>query len=440
MEGVLMKNGKRVFLNDLQLAFETPDDGFSYFFGYYDKSPLSKDNSKLLAHRVRFDGRDVQDGDIAEVGYFKMGEKEFFRIGETLAWNWQMGSQLQWLHQHSDRKIIYNKVSDGKFVAIIFDIDKNQEQIVPFPIYVVHPNGKEALGINFERLAWCRPGYDYKNILNKKWDRPYHEEDGIFRINLTTNEVKLIVPISKVVNHRRRADFEICNNWLEHLMYSPNGDNFLFFHRWHNNGKDYSRVYTADSSDGSNLFMYPDVEFYSHYSWRDNESFSIWTYCHAPMIKHLDRIGISPGKDSCLKTFLCYLRSVLKSLLPTSIVTSLQRHSELLVFTIGTNNYEVLAFEKLPANGHQSWFKGKRKILIDSYQDKDSYRSLVVFDSQKLQQKTLGRFFSQYNDVGYRCDLHPRLSLDNNFVIIDSCHNLKRKILVLKLNKSDKDA
>jgi len=75
--------------NNFKIYFETPDDGFSYFFGYYDKSPLNKSNTKLLAHRVSFDGRDVRDGDVAEVGYFDLATKDFHKIDETLAWNWQ---------------------------------------------------------------------------------------------------------------------------------------------------------------------------------------------------------------------------------------------------------------------------------------------------------------------------------------------------------------
>ena len=70
-----------------RVIYETPDDGHSYFFGYYDKSPLNRVNDKLLAHKVSFDGRNVQDGDVAEVGYFDLETNKFVKIDETLAWN-----------------------------------------------------------------------------------------------------------------------------------------------------------------------------------------------------------------------------------------------------------------------------------------------------------------------------------------------------------------
>ena len=117
--------------NDYRISFETPDDGYSYFFGYYDKSPLNISNDKLLAHRVSFDGRDVQDGDIAEVGYFNLLTGEFVKVDETLAWNWQQGSQLQWLPPEFDEEIIYNSIDSNQFILIIFNIHTGEKRVIP---------------------------------------------------------------------------------------------------------------------------------------------------------------------------------------------------------------------------------------------------------------------------------------------------------------------
>lgn len=53
-----------------KLIFQTPDDGHHYYFGYYDKSPLSKDRGKLLALRVSFIDRVPDANDVATIGYF----------------------------------------------------------------------------------------------------------------------------------------------------------------------------------------------------------------------------------------------------------------------------------------------------------------------------------------------------------------------------------
>lgn len=47
----------------------------------------------------------------------------------------------------------------------------------------------------------------------------------------------------------------------------------------------------------------------------------------------------------------------------------------------------------------------------------------------------LGRFYSTYNDCGYRADLYPRYSHDIKFSILDSANNKSRSILVM--NKED---
>lgn len=118
--------------NNYKVAFETPDDGYSYFFGYYDKSPLNKNNTKLLAHRIAFDGSDVKDGDIAEVGYFDIETHEFNKVDETLAWNWQQGSQLQWLPPSYKDEIIYNNVLNNKFISIIYNIFTKKKELYHF--------------------------------------------------------------------------------------------------------------------------------------------------------------------------------------------------------------------------------------------------------------------------------------------------------------------
>ena len=79
-----------------RVMFSTPAD-HSHFFGYYHESPLSADGCYLLAHRVTFDGREVDAADRAEVGLFDLRDGSWRTLGSTAAFNWQQGSMLQWL-------------------------------------------------------------------------------------------------------------------------------------------------------------------------------------------------------------------------------------------------------------------------------------------------------------------------------------------------------
>ena len=430
-------NKKYKLYNNTKIIYETPDDGYSYFFGYYDKSSLNKDNTKLLTHRVAFDGRDVEDRDIAEIGYIDLDKNEFIKIDETLAWNWQQGSQLQWLPPLYDKKIIYNSIQDNKFVSIIYDIETKEKKIIPFPIYVIHPNGKEALGINYERHYWCRPGYNYQNIKNKKWDKPYHEEDGIFKIDLENGEVERIINIVDIINTERLEEFDSCNNWLEHMMYNPSGDRFMFFHRWSKDGVDLSRVYIANSFDGKDILKLPENKFYSHYFWKNDKKLSIWTnYVNSSNDKSLNLIQ-KIKSIKIIKNLLKPIYNIIKSNLPKEIKNKVSPPSQLYLIDDNVDlKYNIVGENILNdccLNGHQSWHKKDDKLLTDSYQDKENFRWIYLLDTKTNNLITLAKFYSVYNDCGYRCDLHPSLSIDEKYIIIDVAYGEKRKKIILEI-------
>jgi len=419
-----------------EVFFQTPDDGYSYFFGYYDKSPLNLNNSKLLSHRVSFDSRDVKDGDIAEVGYFDLKTKLFIRIDDTLAWNWQQGSQLQWLSPEFDKEIIYNKVIDNSFVSVIYNLETKKKRVIPFPIYVVHPNGKEALGINYERHYWCRPGYNYQNIKNTKWDKPYHKDDGIYKIDLINGKFDQLIKITDIIDNEKLPEFEKCNNWLEHMMYNPSGNRFMFFHRWHKE-KDHTRLYTVNSDNGSDLFLFPDNDkFYSHADWKNDAELTIWTkeFKNKTAVNSVKRTVNTINKIKVLLNIVRPFYRALKFYLPQKMVNEISSQSKLLNYKDKTNEYEIVGDGFLYGNGHITWSNDKKYLLNDTYADKKGYRQLMLYSIEKRKIINIGKFFSVYNSCGYRADLHPRFSADNKMIIIDSAHINKRKIILIANN------
>lgn len=424
------------FYNEYKIAFETPKDGFSYFFGYYDKSPLNKSNTKLLAHRVSFDGRDVRDGDMADVGYFDLSTKNFHKIDETLAWNWQQGSQLQWMPPAFEDEIIYNSIRNEKFISIRYNICTKEKKVIPFPVYVIHPNGKEALAVNYERHYWCRPGYNYQNIKKSAWNVHIHPDDGIFRVDLETGDVKLIIRTQDVVDMAPNEEILSSNNWLEHMMYNPIGDRFMFFNRWHKDDVDHTRLFTANSLDGGKIFMFPDTKFYSHADWKNDKELTIWT--KEPIkrneISMVESFAFIARKNNFIKKILRPLYRVIKPLLSRKIVERITSQSKLVTYYDKTHDYDIVGDGTLSGNGHITWSKDMNMILNDTYQDEKKYRSLMLFDVKNNQKKNIGQFFSQYNDCGYRADLHPRFDHSEKYVIIDSAHEgEKRQMYMLDI-------
>ena len=79
--------------------------GKNHFFGYYDKSPLNYPKKFLLSHEVASLGKKLNKNDEARICLTNLENRSIRYIETSKAWNYQQGSQLQWL---SDNKFIFN--------------------------------------------------------------------------------------------------------------------------------------------------------------------------------------------------------------------------------------------------------------------------------------------------------------------------------------------
>jgi len=404
----------------------------SNFFGYYDKSPLDSSGQRLLAHRVTFDARDITAHDRTDVGFWNIKSETFTLLGETLAFNWQQGAMLQWLPQDYSQRIIYNDRKGNQFISVIVDIETGTRATLPFPIYAVHPSGKFALAANYERLNFCRPGYNYQGIIKSEWNRNIHEKDGIFRVDLTTGKTDLIIGTRQICNIAHLPEMEEHDNWLEHMMWNPAGTRFAFFHRWNDEkGGHTTRLFTADA-DGSNIYMFPHRGFYSHMGWRTDQEFTIWALKASSATKAIDRINRHENLKKVIRPAYRWLRDKvlgqkINALLPQAAYLECWDQSD---------RIEILGESVLTENGHNTWTKDGRWMLTDTYEDEKSYRHLLLYDSLKNEVVEIGKFYSPYNACGYRCDLHPRWDRSEGYVIIDSAHcDNKRQMYIIDVSR-----
>ncbi|EFP9911571.1 glycosyl transferase, partial [Shigella sonnei] len=69
----------------------------------------------------------------------------------------------------------------------------------------------------------------------------------------------------------------------------------------------------------------------------------------------------------------------------------------------------------------------------DTYPDKNRIKKLFVYDLVKNDYRELGLFYESMSFFSYsRCDLHPRISVDNRFLFVDSVHSGKRKLYFMR--------
>lgn len=400
-----------------------------HFFGYYNKSNWDRSNSLLAAQQTPWMDIYLTPQVKATIGYFDTQDGDRFHVvGETGAWNFQMGSQLQWLDGASGRKLIYNdRTGDMSapypgFGAVVVDVDTQERRVLPMPVYVVAPSSAWALSVNYRRLyithetiGYSEPGQPFELPLAPA-------DDGIWRMELATGDDRLLVSYAQLKAFHPVASMEKAIHWVSHIEVNPASSRMLFLHRWTERVKDETcflhRLITMNP-DGSEMrllecsdhplpqladdfdpdavgtFDYEKSEYQiSHPLWQDNEHIIVW--------------GPHAGE--------------------------IHYH---LYHDVDEGEVQVIGRDVLVENGHMTFSPvSTRWMLSDTYPDDSTHeRFLFLFDMQTGQRRNLGSFYATPElSKENRCDLHPRWSRDGKQVCIDSVHEGQRQMYVLDVS------
>jgi len=413
-------------------VFETPNDGH-YFFGYYDKSPLDRDNSKLLACKTSFIDRMPTKDDVLEIGYFEWQKSnKFIKVTETKAWNWQQGCMLQWLAPDYDKKIIYNDRVDNKFVTVILDIESSKKEILPMAYYAMSNDGKFVLCIDNERHYWFRGGYNYQGIENKEKKKPIDENDGIWYIDIRTKEIKQIITQKELLNIKPLSNMKNTVHYVEHLMISPNNKRFCFLHRWKiEDGGIYARFYTANV-DGSDIYLLNDSGRMSHFCWRND--------------RELLGFGGMENSINKLRKYKNIVKFFIKPFLPLyhkiigdrSKIRELITGDSYILFEDLTNKKIKIAPDILREDGHPSFCKVDDSLMItDTYPNpNDEFKEeLILFNMlrNEIVSKLKLNHLEEFASSAVRCDLHPKWSHDGKYICVDTLDKGYRSIYVYEV-------
>lgn len=423
-------------------VFETPSNGYSEWFGYYNYDPLNKDRSKLLCGRSKTDGIAPKKGMTIELGFYDIPSGKWHRIGESDSWNWQQGSMMQWLETEEDGcKVIFNCSKSNRLISRVVDINSGVVKDLDWPIYGITPDKKKSIALDLERSYWCR-AYHYQSVVNNLKDGDVYEDDGIFEIDLTNNTRKRIISIRDVINTDKREYFDEQKHWLEHIMINPSGTRFCFLHRFSPKNKvfDYETRLFIANIDGSNMQCVSgwDMVRWSHFGWCGDNAFAIYTYFPS-------KFNVYSSKSS-LKikgyTLQGHAKRVLRkaiSMLPYGVSWRLgNSHSAYQYYEIDCNG--VIECKKLISphqsriDGHPSFTHDASFMIADTYGDKKSWQSLYLYDLYKRRAMTLARFNAFYNSNPASCDLHPKLSNDNNYIVVDTAYNEKHHMIVFQID------
>ena len=364
-----------------------------HFFGYYDKFQVDAAGRRMLVMETDFVGVPLKGGEVARIGVVDLADDDSLTIvAETQAWCWQQSCMLQWLPSAPDRKIIFNTLDEHAFRACVLDLESGAKRVFDRPIYCVSPDGRHAVAPNFARLAVTRPGYGYPALPDPWAEEGAPEEDGIYFLDLESGSSRLIISLAEVVDIRHDAAMDVTRHWINHLLFNPGGERFIFLHRFdaaRGPGGRITRMFTANV-DGGDIHLVNDHEMTSHFYWRDDETIIAWAKRH-----------------------------------------DLGTHYYL--FTDRTGEMALLGPETLVRDGHMSYSDAHDWLLTDTYPSRDDpRRELLLYSEDGDEAVRFGAFYSPPELAGeVRCDLHPRWSRDGRVVTFDSAHEETRQVYLV---------
>ena len=385
----------------------TPPQGH-FFFGYYD-IPAASSNGLHLCHQVAFRDRFPTPADAATLGTIRLpagpddAPGAFTPFGETLAWNFQQGSMLQWWPLAANT-CLYNVFADGRYGACLHDVAGGGRLALPLPVANVSQDGTKALCINLSRVYDFRPGYGYEELPDPFADVAAPAQDGVFVMDLPSGDYR------QVLSYPYLAEFLATTGELteprklvvNHITWNPSGSRFMFLLRTFvtKPNEAWLTFLLTAAPDGSDVRLHPVYGMASHYHWCNDDELLVWAYPTAERKGALvlldDRNGAMPAVDR----------------------------------------------EFFRADGHCSYSPDGRWILYDSYPDgatPDWLRWLSVYSLDRREGYTLGYFRSEptvrqtpagpdRSMVDLRCDLHPRWLPGGQTISFDSIHEGYRAV------------
>ena len=368
----------------------SPNDGYEYFFGYYDKSPWDITDRYMISLRVKNAHKKPDSTDVAEVVVFDTKENNNMEvIGTTHCWNTQQGCMAQWLGPNFSDKIIYNDFRDNKFVSVIYNFSaKQEEKVFDMPIYDVSKDGSFALTLDFTRLHRLRKGYGYANIKEETRKEKCPDKPCIWKIDFKSGKISPVIKYTDLANFETRKEMENAEHKVNHIMISPNGKRFMVLHRWFKHNEKFTRLVTM-SIDGTDMYNLSDDNFVSHCCWKND------------------------------KEILSFLNK-----------KETGKHYYLMKDK--TNEYHM-QWEELNTDGHCTYSPNGKYVITDIYPNRKRIASVYLCEENKHSKKLVSVFapFKYDNDV--RCDLHPRWDHKNEKICIDSVYEGKKGLYIINV-------
>ena len=386
---------KEKFKSEGDVVRVSPEDGYEYFYGYYDKSPWDATDRFMIAIKAKKAYRSVAPKEPAVVGVIDTQDNnKFYRIGITHSWNVQQSCMAQWMGPDFKTRLIYNDCRDGKYCSVIYNFkEKEEETVLPMPVYDVSRDGSFALSLDFSRLHRMRPGYGYSNLPETTENDFCPDTPCICKMDIPSGKTEVLFKYTDMAAFEPDESMEAAEHKVNHLMISPDGKRFMVLHRWFQKGRKHTRLVTVNV-DGTEMYNLSDDVFVSHCYWKNNDE------------------------------ILSFLRKK-------------ETGDHYYLMKDKTQQYRMF-WPELKTDGHCSYSPDGTMIITDTYPNRKRIASVYLCTEEDDRSRRIARVFAPFKyDNDCRCDLHPRWNRKGDKVCIDSVHEGKRAMYIIPVEHAD---
>lgn len=383
-----MENIISEYYGDNDFKVITPDDGYHYFFAYYDMRATGE-KGKHLVHRVKFMDRLPVADDVAEIGYLEDGK--FIKIAETTAWNFQQGAMLQY-HPFLENTVYYNLCENGTFKTVTHNFETGEKKYTDMATAAVSPDGKWGLSVNYGRIYAFRPGYGYAAFVDENADVNHPENDGIFLTDMESGKSKFLISYKDLA---QISDFDDSQKILvNHITFNRTSDRFVALVRnFPTPGVMWSTSMIIGDLKG-NCYAVIKNSYVSHYHWISGNE--ILAHCTPNDSKRMSMFRIDVDTKKWIDYDMPYFNE--------------GHHPDIHCNISPDGNY----------------------IIGDGY-PVDGYRHLVAYSVKTGKSRTLLKAVTR-EDIAqgdFRCDLHARFVWGGKAISFDTTRNGKREVIVI---------
>lgn len=369
-------------------------NGRDHNFGYYDKSPWSKDQKYMIYLAPENAGKEyVSQKSTPIILYDRMSGEETI-LARTHVWNSQQGCMLQWLGPDFSSRILFNDFREGRYCSVVYNLENGTETVLQRPVYTVSADGKIAITLDFSRLNTFRPGYGYSNLKDSTSHEMYPDMPCMWKLDIENNTVEELPFTYKTLSEwKPQESMKSGYHKVNHIMLNPSATRFMFIHRWIVDGVTYHRLITCDIN-GNEMYLLLDDGMVSHNNWKNDKT--IISYCYS----------VNDGAAY----------HVLHDM---------------------SQEREVIGKNILTIDGHPSYSPDGKYIITDTYPDWKRKQHLFLIRVSDGRIKKIGSIYSNIRYLNEtRCDLHPRWNYDSKEICFDGAEGEYRQVYVLKVDEN----